>query len=223
MEATFLRHLAGHPPTRSLTPPPPMTPCIPWRAVQPSPAPTLNAGRAGHAHGGGNRVDRTVQVAPTFHFHEANSALQSHREAARARLTSPPAQRSGLFEPGTNGSAILGASGAGPMSTASNGLVNGSARLNLLAQPFQARPLPHPLSQQNPNPYRMDRRAYAEPWPTTGDRRAGRYQSLILGGLEKDFNHLWARKVKCRPRGKCIRAGMGPGQTHPRRWRRPTR
>jgi len=72
-----------------------------------------------------NSGDRPVQVGSHFHFHEANSALQFDRDAARGLRLDIPAGTAIRFEPGDSREVQLVPFAGERRVFGFNGLVNG--------------------------------------------------------------------------------------------------
>ena len=85
----------------------------------------LNAGRPVTTLLVANSGDRPVQVGSHFHFHEANSALQFDRDAARGLRLDIPAGTAIRFEPGDSREVQLVPFAGERRVFGFNGLVNG--------------------------------------------------------------------------------------------------
>jgi urease subunit beta len=85
----------------------------------------LNAGRPVTTLVVANSGDRPVQVGSHYHFHEANSALQFDREAARGLRLDIPAGTAIRFEPGDSRSVNLVPFAGERRVFGFNGLING--------------------------------------------------------------------------------------------------
>ena len=85
----------------------------------------LNAGRPVTTLTVANTGDRPVQVGSHFHFHEANSALQFDRDAARGLRLDIPAGTAIRFEPGDTRDVNLVPFAGARRVFGFNGLVNG--------------------------------------------------------------------------------------------------
>ncbi len=102
-----------------------MTPLIPGELIVEPGSHTLNAGRPVTRINVANRGDRPVQVGSHFHFHEANSALEFDREAARGQRLDIPAGTAIRFEPGDAREVHLVPVAGARRIFGFNGLVNG--------------------------------------------------------------------------------------------------
>ncbi|MEO1002169.1 MAG: urease subunit beta [Cyanobacteria bacterium J06638_7] len=85
----------------------------------------LNAGRPVTVVQVANTGDRPVQVGSHFHFHEANSALEFDREAARGLRLDIPAGTAIRFEPGDSRTVNLVPFAGDRRVVGFNGLING--------------------------------------------------------------------------------------------------
>jgi len=131
-------------------------------------------------------------VAPTSHFHEGQQRLQFDRRPPGQRLDIPR-RHSDPVERGTTGGCIWSL----PAARTVYGFRRPgerSARLNLLAQPFQPPNLPPPTPFPN-RPYasRMDRRAYANLWPHHRRTGCALADTEVILEVEKDFTTLRGR------------------------------
>ena len=102
-----------------------MAPLIPGELLPEEGEIELNAGRTVTTLTVANTGDRPVQVGSHFHFHEANSALEFDREAARGLRLDIPAGTAIRFEPGDTRDVNLVPFGGARRVFGFNGLVNG--------------------------------------------------------------------------------------------------
>jgi urease subunit beta len=102
-----------------------MTPLIPGELLSEPGELELNAGRPVTTLEVSNSGDRPVQVGSHYHFHEANSALQFDREAARGLRLDIPAGTAIRFEPGDSRSVNLVPFAGERRVFGFNGLING--------------------------------------------------------------------------------------------------
>ncbi|MCP9928391.1 urease subunit beta [Cyanobium sp. CH-040] len=102
-----------------------MPPLIPGELIPEAGEIELNAGRPVTTVQVANTGDRPVQVGSHFHFHEANSALEFDREAARGLRLDIPAGTAIRFEPGDSRSVNLVPFAGDRRVVGFNGLVNG--------------------------------------------------------------------------------------------------
>jgi urease subunit beta len=102
-----------------------MTPLIPGELLSEPGELELNAGRPVTSLVVANSGDRPVQVGSHYHFHEANSALQFDREAARGLRLDIPAGTAIRFEPGDSRSVNLVPFAGERRVFGFNGLING--------------------------------------------------------------------------------------------------
>ena len=102
-----------------------MAPLIPGELLPEEGEIELNAGRPVTTLTVANTGDRPVQVGSHFHFHEANSALQFDREAARGLRLDIPAGTAIRFEPGDTRDVNLVPFAGNRRVFGFNGLVNG--------------------------------------------------------------------------------------------------
>ncbi len=102
-----------------------MTPLIPGELLSEPGELELNAGRPVTTLEVSNSGDRPVQVGSHYHFHEANSALQFDREAARGMRLDIPAGTAIRFEPGDSRSVNLVPFAGERRVFGFNGLING--------------------------------------------------------------------------------------------------
>ena len=102
-----------------------MPPLIPGELLTEPGEIVLNAGRPVTTLLVANSGDRPVQVGSHFHFHEANSALQFDRDAARGLRLDIPAGTAIRFEPGDSREVQLVPFAGERRVFGFNGLVNG--------------------------------------------------------------------------------------------------
>ena len=102
-----------------------MPPLIPGELLPEPGEIVLNAGRPVTTLLVANSGDRPVQVGSHFHFHEANSALQFDRDAARGLRLDIPAGTAVRFEPGDSREVQLVPFAGERRVFGFNGLVNG--------------------------------------------------------------------------------------------------
>ena len=102
-----------------------MPPLIPGDLLPEPGEIVLNAGRPVTTLLVANSGDRPVQVGSHFHFHEANSALQFDRDAARGLRLDIPAGTAIRFEPGDSREVQLVPFAGERRVFGFNGLVNG--------------------------------------------------------------------------------------------------
>jgi len=102
-----------------------MPPLIPGELLPEPGEIVLNAGRPVTTLLVANSGDRPVQVGSHFHFHEANSALQFDRDAARGLRLDIPAGTAIRFEPGDRREVQLVPFAGERRVFGFNGLVNG--------------------------------------------------------------------------------------------------
>ena len=102
-----------------------MPPLIPGELLPEPGEIVLNAGRPVTTLLVANSGDRPVQVGSHFHFHEANSALQFDRDAARGLRLDIPAGTAVRFEPGDSREVQLVPFAGERRIFGFNGLVNG--------------------------------------------------------------------------------------------------
>lgn len=102
-----------------------MAPLIPGELLPEEGEIELNAGRPVTTLTVANTGDRPVQVGSHFHFHEANSALEFDREAARGLRLDIPAGTAIRFEPGDTRDVNLVPFAGARRVFGFNGLVNG--------------------------------------------------------------------------------------------------
>ena len=102
-----------------------MSPLIPGDLLPEPGEIVLNAGRPVTTLLVANSGDRPVQVGSHFHFHEANSALQFDRDAARGLRLDIPAGTAVRFEPGDSREVQLVPFAGERRVFGFNGLVNG--------------------------------------------------------------------------------------------------
>jgi len=102
-----------------------MPPLIPGELLPEPGEIVLNAGRPVTTLMVANSGDRPVQVGSHFHFHEANSALQFDRDAARGLRLDIPAGTAIRFEPGDSREVQLVPFAGERRVFGFNGLVNG--------------------------------------------------------------------------------------------------
>ncbi|MEB3264132.1 MAG: urease subunit beta [Synechococcus sp.] len=102
-----------------------MAPLIPGELLPAEGEIELNAGRPVTTLQVANTGDRPVQVGSHFHFHEANSALEFDRDAARGLRLDIPAGTAIRFEPGDSRTVDLVPYGGQRRVFGFNGLVNG--------------------------------------------------------------------------------------------------
>ncbi len=102
-----------------------MPPLIPGELLPEPGEIVLNAGRPVTRLLVANSGDRPVQVGSHFHFHEANSALQFDRDAARGLRLDIPAGTAIRFEPGDSREVQLVPFAGERRVFGFNGLVNG--------------------------------------------------------------------------------------------------
>ncbi|MDH4405114.1 MAG: urease subunit beta [Cyanobium sp. D14.bin.5] len=102
-----------------------MPPLIPGELLPEPGEIVLNAGRPVTTLLVANSGDRPVQVGSHFHFHEANSALQFDRDAARGLRLDIPAGTAIRFEPGDSREVQLVPFAGERRVFGFNGLVNG--------------------------------------------------------------------------------------------------
>jgi len=102
-----------------------MPPLIPGELLPEPGEIVLNAGRPVTTLLVANSGDRPVQVGSHFHFHEANSALQFDRVAARGLRLDIPAGTAIRFEPGDSREVQLVPFAGERRIFGFNGLVNG--------------------------------------------------------------------------------------------------
>ncbi|MFM7733987.1 MAG: urease subunit beta [Cyanobium sp.] len=102
-----------------------MTPLIPGELLPEPGEIELNAGRPVTTLLVANTGDRPVQVGSHFHFHEANSALEFDREAARGLRLDIPAGTAIRFEPGDSREVRLVPFAGARRVFGFNGLING--------------------------------------------------------------------------------------------------
>ena len=102
-----------------------MPPLIPGELLPEPGEIVLNAGRPVTTLLVANSGDRPVQVGSHFHFHEANSALQFDRDAARGLRLDIPAGTAIRFEPGDSREVQLVPFAGERRIFGFNGLVNG--------------------------------------------------------------------------------------------------
>lgn len=102
-----------------------MAPLIPGELLPEPGELELNAGRPVTTLTVANTGDRPVQVGSHYHFHEANSALQFDRDAARGLRLDIPAGTAIRFEPGDSREVHLVPLGGARRVFGFNGLVNG--------------------------------------------------------------------------------------------------
>ena len=102
-----------------------MPPLIPGELLPEPGEIVLNAGRPVTTLLVANSGDRPVQVGSHFHFHEANSALQVDRDAARGLRLDIPAGTAIRFEPGDSREVQLVPFAGERRVFGFNGLVNG--------------------------------------------------------------------------------------------------
>ena len=102
-----------------------MTPLIPGELLSEPGELELNAGRPVTTLEVSNSGDRPVQVGSHYHFHEANSALQFDRDAARGLRLDIPAGAAIRFEPGDSREVQLVPFAGARRVFGFNGLING--------------------------------------------------------------------------------------------------
>jgi len=102
-----------------------MPPLIPGELLPEPGEIELNSGRPVTTLTVANRGDRPVQVGSHFHFHEANSALQFDRDAARGLRLDIPAGTAIRFEPGDSREVQLVPFAGDRRVFGFNGLING--------------------------------------------------------------------------------------------------
>ena len=102
-----------------------MPPLIPGELLPEPGEIVLNAGRPVTTLLVANSGDRPVQVGSHFHFHEANSALEFDRDAARGLRLDIPAGTAIRFEPGDSREVKLVPFAGERRIFGFNGLVNG--------------------------------------------------------------------------------------------------
>jgi urease subunit beta len=102
-----------------------MPPLIPGELLPEPGEIVLNADRPVTTLLVANSGDRPVQVGSHFHFHEANSALQFDRDAARGLRLDIPAGTAIRFEPGDSREVQLVPFAGERRVFGFNGLVNG--------------------------------------------------------------------------------------------------
>lgn len=102
-----------------------MAPLIPGELLPAEGEIELNAGRPVTTLQVANTGDRPVQVGSHFHFHEANSALEFDRDAARGLRLDIPAGTAIRFEPGDSRAVDLVPYAGQRRVFGFNGLVNG--------------------------------------------------------------------------------------------------
>jgi len=102
-----------------------MPPLIPGELLPEPGEIELNAGRPVTTIPVANTGDRPVQVGSHFHFHEANSALNFDRDAARGQRLDIPAGTAVRFEPGDSREVQLVPFAGERRVFGFNGLVNG--------------------------------------------------------------------------------------------------
>jgi urease subunit beta len=102
-----------------------MPPLIPGELLNEPGHLELNAGRPVTTITVANTGDRPVQVGSHFHFHEANSALQFDRAAARGQRLDIPAGTAIRFEPGDSRDVQLVPFAGERQVFGFNGLING--------------------------------------------------------------------------------------------------
>ena len=102
-----------------------MPPLIPGELLPEPGEIVLNAGRPVTTLLVANSGDRPVQVGSHFHFHEANSALEFDRDAARGLRLDIPAGTAIRFEPGDSREVQLVPFAGERRIFGFNGLVNG--------------------------------------------------------------------------------------------------
>ena len=102
-----------------------MPPLIPGELLPEPGEIVLNAGRPVTTLLVANSGDRPVQVGSHFHFHEANSALNFDRDAARGLRLDIPAGTAIRFEPGDSREIQLVPFAGERRVFGFNGLVNG--------------------------------------------------------------------------------------------------
>jgi len=102
-----------------------MPPLIPGELLPEPGEIVLNAGRPVTTLLVANSGDRPVQVGSHFHFHEANSALQFDRDAARGLRLDIPAGTAIRFEPGDSREVQLVPFAGERRVFGFNGLING--------------------------------------------------------------------------------------------------
>ena len=102
-----------------------MPPLIPGELLPEPGEIELNSGRPVTTLTVANRGDRPVQVGSHFHFHEANSALQFARDAARGLRLDIPAGAAIRFEPGDSREVQLVPFAGARRVFGFNGLING--------------------------------------------------------------------------------------------------
>ena len=102
-----------------------MPPLIPGELLPEPGEIVLNAGRPVTTLLVANSGDRPVQVGSHFHFHEANSALEFDRDAARGLRLDIPAGTAIRFEPGDSREVQLVTFAGERRIFGFNGLVNG--------------------------------------------------------------------------------------------------
>jgi urease subunit beta len=102
-----------------------MPPLIPGELLPEPGEIELNSGRPVTTLTVANRGDRPVQVGSHFHFHEANSALQFDRDAARGLRLDIPAGAAIRFEPGDSREVQLVPFAGARRVFGFNGLING--------------------------------------------------------------------------------------------------
>ena len=102
-----------------------MPPLIPGELLPEPGEIVLNAGRPVTTLLVANSGDRPVQVGSHFHFHEAKSALQFDRDAARGLRLDIPAGTAIRFEPGDSREVQLVPFAGERRVFGFNGLVNG--------------------------------------------------------------------------------------------------
>ena len=102
-----------------------MPPLIPGELLPEPGEIVLNSGRPVTTLLVANSGDRPVQVGSHFHFHEANSALQFDRDAARGLRLDIPTGTAIRFEPGDSREVQLVPFAGERRVFGFNGLVNG--------------------------------------------------------------------------------------------------
>jgi urease subunit beta len=102
-----------------------MPPLIPGELIPEPGDLELNAGRPVTTLMVANTGDRPVQVGSHFHFHEANTALNFNREAARGLRLDIPAGTAIRFEPGDSREVQLVPFAGARRVFGFNGLING--------------------------------------------------------------------------------------------------
>jgi len=173
----------------------------------------LNAGRDLIQIAVVNTGDRPVQVGSHYHFIETNPSLLFDRAAAYGRRLNVPAGSSIRFEPGDSKTITLVEIGGAKRVVSGNGLTNGVASPERLAEVMERvekkgfSNFPNPTTPAKGDPYVMGRAEYAAMFgPTVGDKvRLG--DTNLWVEVERDHT-VYGDECKFGG-GKVLREGMG--------------